>query len=131
MIDLLWLGASAPPAWPLGRALRVEPSPAAVDELVRSHLASSTARAWLFWDEALGPPEPDRVRRALRRPGDVWHCGLRLGLGGLPRVIDHVMPTWMFTRDGPPETESTNWRISLRACLVRVEVLRTLGGILP
>jgi GT2 family glycosyltransferase len=115
----------------MGHVRGGEHSPAGVDAAVRDRLPSSTARAWLFWDEVLGTPDPDRVARALERPGDVWHCGLRLGMGGLPGVIDHVSPTWMHARDAAPGIESTNWRLSLRACLVRTEILRTLGGPRP
>jgi glycosyltransferase involved in cell wall biosynthesis len=67
----------------------------------------------------------------MERPGDVWHCGLRLGMRGLPGLIDHVTPTWMFNNDAEPGIESTSWRVSLRACLVRTEVLRDLGSVRP
>lgn len=130
-VDLIWLGTSAPPAWPGGRVWRVEPTPAAIAAAIDEHLPVSTAKAWLFWDEALGPPDPDRIARALGRPGDAWHCGLRLGMGGLPLVIDHIWPTWMHGHDAAVGIESTNWRLSLRACLVRTEVLRALGGPRP
>jgi glycosyltransferase involved in cell wall biosynthesis len=128
-IDLIWLGTSSPPDWSLGQAWRIDAEPASIDDLVRDRLPGATSRAWLFWDEGLGQPEVNRVRRALSRPGDIWHCGLRLGMGGLPGVIDHVMPTWMLNCDAAPDTESTSWRLSLRACLARVEVLRALGAV--
>src|SRR5690606_19496665 len=36
--------------------------------------------------------------------------------------------TWMHNRDPDPGIEATSWRLSLRACLIRTEVLRQLGG---
>ena len=130
-VDLIWLGNSPPPVWPLGEAWRVDADPASVADLVHRRLPAATSAAWLFWDEGFGAPEVDRVRRALSRPGDVWHCGLRLGMGGLPGVIDHVTPTWMLNCDAASDIESTSWRLSLRACLVRLEVLRSQGALMP
>jgi glycosyltransferase involved in cell wall biosynthesis len=37
----------------------------------------------------------------------------------------------MFNRDPSPEIEATSWRVSLRACLVRTEVLRKMGFLRP
>lgn len=133
-VDIIRIGSESGfglEAWPLGQIREAGPTPSAVAEVVRKHLPESSAQAWLFWDETLGSPDPDRIQRALERPGDVWHCGLRLGMGGLPGVIDHVTPTWMHARDASPEIESTSWRISLRACLIRTDVLRALGGVRP
>jgi glycosyltransferase involved in cell wall biosynthesis len=45
--------------------------------------------------------------------------------------VDFVQPTWMFNCDPPPEIEATSWRVSLRACLVRTEVLRHMGFLRP
>lgn len=91
----------------------------------------SIAQACLFWDCGLGPPAPDRITQALSRPGNVWHAGLRLGAGGRPQLLDFVVPTSMLTRDPPANLEATSWRISLRCCLMRSEVLRQMGGVHP
>ncbi len=127
-VALVWLsGEKTPPEWPLGPVYRSEPQPAALSQLCERELAGSTAEAWLFWDPALGLPSPEAVTEALQRPGDVWHAGLRLGMGGLPGLIDHVQPTWMLNRDPPADIEASSWRLSLRACLVKTEVLRQIG----
>lgn len=126
-IDLILLGEGAP-AWPLGAVRAVEASPRAVAGLVRRELGETDAAAWLFWDPALGDPSPEAALRALALPGNVWHAGLRLGLGGLPGAIDFVQPTWMLNRDPDPAIEATSWRLSLRAALIGVDVMRHAGG---
>jgi glycosyltransferase involved in cell wall biosynthesis len=47
---------------------------------------------------------------------------------GMPRLIDFVAPTWMLNLDPDSEIESTSWRVSLEACLVKPEVLRRIGA---
>jgi glycosyltransferase involved in cell wall biosynthesis len=76
----------------------------------------------------LGAPDPDLVTTLLAGPGDVWHAGLRLGMSGLPGVIDFVDPVWRFNRDPRPDVPAVSWRLSLRACLARAAVVRRLGG---
>lgn len=107
-----------------------EATPAAVAACVQRCAADPT-EAWLFWDRLLGSPDPAAAERALERPGDVWHAGLRLGMAGQPGLIDFVEPTWMLNADPDPANEATSWRISLRACLVRAEALCRLGGPRP
>ena len=50
---------------------------------------------------------------------------------GLPGLVDFVNPTWMFNCDPSPDIEATSWRVSMRACLVRTEVLRRMGFLRP
>lgn len=131
-VDLIWLGGSDnKPSWPLGEVWPTEHTPRAVHDQVQQRLPTSAAEAWLFWDSALGMPDPERVQEAMALPGDLWHAGLQLGMGGLPGLIDFVCPTWMFNCDPDPAIEATSWRLSLRACLVRTGVLRHLGSVRP
>ena len=131
-VDLLWIGNGNAPTWPLGRTwFASEATPASVHEVVQDCLHSSNASAVLFWDCALGSPDPHAVSEIMSLPGDVWHAGLRLGTGGLPGLLDFVSPTWMLNRDPDPSIEATSWRLSLRACLVRTEVLRQMGDLNP
>ncbi len=130
-VDLLLLGDSdAAVAWSLGEVRKTAAEPAAVDAALRPILTGG-AQAVLFWDARLGPPPAELARRTLERPEDLWHAGLRLGLAGQPGLIDFVHPTWMHNRDPDPDLDATSWRLSLRACLVRAEVLRRLGGPRP
>ena len=121
-LDLLWLGDDAPPPmWDLGAVRRAAASCAGV----HAALARDTgADAWLIWDSALDAPPVDRLLPLLESPGDLWHGGLALGLGGAPGMIDFAAPTWTFNRDPERADAATSWRVSLRACLVRAEVVR-------
>ncbi|HEY1434707.1 MAG TPA: hypothetical protein VGG65_04985, partial [Thermoanaerobaculia bacterium] len=130
-IDLVWIGSGIRPSWPLGRVIGAAATPADLHGALAAELDASNAEGFLFWGSRLGPPEPDAVEAALAAPGDVWHAGLRLGMGGLPSSLDFVAPSWMLSRDPDPAIEATSWRLSLEACLVRGEVLRRLGGPRP
>ena len=80
-------------------------------------------------DERLAlPSDAFRSGRLLDGPADAWHGGLALGLDGAPPILDHVNPTWMLNARLDPSIESTSWRVSLRAVLVRGEVLRRCGA---
>ena len=128
-IDLIWLGPHlAPPPWPLGSTVVCAEDPRSLHDEVRRHIGRTVSEGLLFWDSALGSPNPQAVCQASSRRGDLWHAGLRLGMGGLPRLLDFVAPIWMLNRDPAAFTEATSWRVSLRACLVRTSVLRRLGG---
>lgn len=127
-IDLVLLGhPDTSLRWPLGDVLTTDPNVCSVARLYERHLSGSPADAWAFWDPLLGEPNPDIIKHVVERPGDLWHGGLRLGMGGLPRLIDYVAPTWMINRDPDPGIEATSWRISLRACVVKTDVLRSMG----
>lgn len=129
-IDLIWLGsASRVPQWSVGDVWLVEPTPVAVSQMIDQKLADSQACAWLFWHPDAGQPNVELVQNALNLPGNVWHAGLCLGTGGLPKLIDFVNGTWMLNCDPPPDIEATSWRLSLRACLIQTDVLRQMGGI--
>lgn len=84
--------------------------------------------AVLCLDGGLPLPDPALAERLLDGPADAWHGGLRLGLEGEPRLFDHVKPQWMLNAPANPSIESTSWRLSLRALLVRTSVLEQLGG---
>lgn len=131
-VDLVWLGnLSDQPPWSLGEVRSVEASPVAMHCLMKEHLPVGGDRAWLFWDRSLGAPQEESVLQALQTPGDIWHAGLRLGVGGLPQLIDFVSPGWMLNRDPPVEIIATSWRCTLRCCLARTTVLEQMRGIHP
>ncbi len=131
-VDLIWLGKPTDvPSWELGETTCVEPTPVAVDEIIKSRLTETSAHAWLFWDSELGTPDPVVVNQLLSLPADVWHAGLKLGTRGLPGIIDFITPTWMLNRDPDENLPATSWRVSLRACLIKTEVLLQMGSIRP
>lgn len=116
------------PSWGAGRVFSLALTPGATQSAVEQVLRGEED-ALLFWDATLGTPNAGRMESLLEGPGDVWHAGLRLGAGGQPGIIDFIHPIWMHNRDPDPGIVATSWRISLRACLIRTEVLRQLGGL--
>ena len=125
-VDLIWLGSSGKmPSWHLGKVWPVAPTLAALNNLVQNLLPASKAHAWYFWDSSFGAPDETMVQKAMVRPGDVWHAGLRLGLGGLPKLIDFVAPTWMLNRDPPVDIEATSWRLSLNSQAATRQIAKT------
>src|SRR5580658_4537375 len=132
VIDLIFLTDGVRvPAWESGRVVLVGrgtgPVAAAVEQLARN----SSAEAVLFWDDSLGDPRPALAHELMESPGDCWHAGLKLGMGALPGILDFVSPAWMLSCDPPSHIIATSWRLSLSGCLVRMEVLRKLGGPRP
>lgn len=127
-VDLIWIESVAAPApvWRLGATRTAAPSPREVAKAAARR--DPAAGAVLFWDAALGAPDATAVETILRDPADVWHAGLALGMGGLPRMINYVDPVWRFNRDPDPDISAASWRLSLGACLARSAALERLGG---
>lgn len=131
-VDVVCFGAAEKMgAWSLGKVWQVLPTPSAVSEFLQARVSASNAEAWLFWDTNLELPTAEIVQAILQQPYDLWHGGLLLGMKAQPSLIDFVDPTWMFNCDADPFLESTSWRLSLRACLIRTSVLRQLGSVRP
>lgn len=132
-VDLLYfpLPHQARVDWSLGDCRVLLDNPKTLAPVIDAWLEISKADYCLFWDMKLGVPDPIAVMETLRLPGDVWHAGLKLGMAGLPKLIDFVNPTWMLNRDANPDIVSSSWRMSLKACLIRTDVLRQLGCIDP
>jgi hypothetical protein len=127
-IDLILIGSpnQSLPDWQLGQIHPATPDPAVLAEI--SVGLDPDVDYLLFWDSGLGLPDSQVVISTTQLPGDVWHAGLSLGMGGLPQMMNYVDPVWRFNRDPFPEVVATSWRLSLRACLVRAEAIRQLGG---
>ena len=125
-VDLCWFGES-PPHWELGATVESSMDIVHVARVMDAH-SRSDADAMLFWDSELGIPHINEAWLEARG-ADVVHAGLLLGTAGAPAIIDFVTPTWMWNADPSAAIAATSWRMSLRACLIRTEVLRQLGGI--
>ncbi len=127
-INLIFFGKSGPlPSWGAGRVFSVDPDAGQIEKLLEAENGQDV-RAWLFWDEKFPLPSENKILELLAQPFDVWHAGLKLGLQGTPGMVHYVSPLWMMNCDPDKEIDSTSWRLSLNACLVRAEVLRKMGG---
>lgn len=126
-VDLVWLGESDPPEWAAGQIRRCAAFPSELHEASRA--AAQTAATWtLFWSDALGAPDPSVGERLSERI-QVVHCGLALGMQGLPRSLQYIDPTWMLRADADPGIESSSWRMSFDAACVHSSVLKQVGPV--
>lgn len=90
--------------------------------------ANPAADAVLLWDDDANLPDPELLGRLLGGPCHVWHAGLLLGQAGHPAAWNIVHGRAMFSLDVDASIESTSWKISPGAVLIRNEVLSELGG---
>lgn len=89
------------------------------------------AVAVVVWDADLPLPAPELLHRLLQGPCHVWHAGLLLGQVGEPDAWNLCHGRSMFSHDVDPGIESTSWKLSLRAAVIRNEVFEELGGLDP
>ncbi|MCU0485618.1 MAG: glycosyltransferase family 2 protein [Anaerolineales bacterium] len=117
--------------WGLGEVVRYPPDLSLLVSCVNDWVIQPELDAILFWDPNWAVPEDGLILSLLASPDDLWHAGLKLGMGGRLGLLDFAAPTWMFNRDPAPETCAASWRVSLKACLVRAEVIRQVGFLNP
>ena len=128
-IDLVYLsGDSQPMEWNLGNVFHSQADVGELKKLTDEIIATTNAECVLFWDNALGLPDADLIKELSTKPVDVFHAGLKLGVKGLPDVLNYVHPTWMYNIDGAENITHTNFRLSVRACMIRVSVFQKLGN---
>lgn len=130
-VDLILTGeteARVPP-WKPGRMVDARGGVEECARAVQAWLEEAQAEWVLFWDAGLGAAAEEEAAGLVQRRGDVWHAGLKLGMGGLPELFDFVNPCWMLHRDPPAEIEAMSWRVSLRGCLIRRALLAAVGGL--
>lgn len=137
-IDLIRVGVERdrrdqPTGWSHGSERMAPATAGAVAAAVQSigreaGTGDGSPDAVLLLDADFDAPDIELLSELLAGPADVWHAGVALGLGDQPRLWDRVDPVSMFSAAIEPDIETTSWRLSLRAALVRLEVLRQLGG---
>jgi GT2 family glycosyltransferase len=86
----------------------------------------------LFWDVSLGMPDVALINDLLQNSSavDAWHSGLKMGVGNLPQIMNHVEPTWMYNKDGSEDVVHTSFRLSFRCSLVRTRVFEKLKTVI-
>jgi len=126
-IDLLSIGKYYED-WPFGKVIESHASVKDIGQTLQDHLIRTNAEYILLWDPSQGYPDPKVILEIASQRGDVWHAGLKLGQNGMPRMFNFVNPTWMLQVDPPRNQESSCWRLSLNACLIKTEVIKQLGG---
>jgi glycosyltransferase involved in cell wall biosynthesis len=124
LIDLIYFGVTNF-KWSLGQSLC---SKYETDSILYSiEQFVNTESPWLLlWDHILGPPSEKELAVLISEGPDIFHSGLLLGMGELPKSINYVLPNWMLTLNPTTERKSISWKISPRACLLRKNVLKTI-----
>jgi hypothetical protein len=89
------------------------------------------AAALMVWDRAIALPEQALVHQLLQGPCHVWHGGLLLGQADRPEAWNLCHGRAMFSCDVDASIESTSWKVSVGAAIIRSEVLEVLGGFDP
>lgn len=122
-IDLIvWGGKGEALPWPLGETKIIEEKHFEARDFL-DQASGTRGSHLLFWHRSQGPPPLETVRDLARTPMDVWHGGLMMGLQGQPSCLNFLEPTWIYHMDGPQDRIQSSFRISLRACLIRRELL--------
>lgn len=117
------------PDWTLGQKRAIS-LPLKHTKFTIDCLLEETESEWiLFWDYSLGEPDVVLLKELADSNVDVWHGGLKLGTGGSPQILNYVMPSWIYTLDGSDKVTHTNFRLSLRACLIKTKTLKALKGL--
>ena len=117
--------------WTIGEKKVSKPDVRSLTDVIKDLLLNTNTDAVLFWDNLSYLPSNDLIEYLLESSNDVWHAGLRMGLSGKPEMLNYVNPTCMLNRYPDPNKAATSWRLSLRACLCRTEVLRQIGTLEP
>jgi GT2 family glycosyltransferase len=116
-------------SWNLGEIYISNDSPNDINNVLFANIKEPTADYWLIWDEQLGNPNERTIISIIQKPGDVWHAGLNLGMIGQPEILNFVSPNWPLLVDPDQNNESSSWRLSVRCCLIKKEILQQLGGL--
>ena len=127
-IDLVCINKEDHVEWTSGVVYDIAKDVADLCNVVDEIKYKTNADWVLFWDYANGQPDMQLINELSGRPVDVFHAGLKLGIKGLPDVLNYVHPAWMYNIDGSEDVAHTNFRLSFSACMIRVGVLRLLGA---
>lgn len=117
------------PDWQLGQKRAISLPLKHMKFTVDCLLEDTTSDWVLFWDYSLGIPNENLLEELANANIDAWHGGLKVGTSGSPEVLSYVMPSWIYTIDSNAETTHTNFRLSLRACMIKTKVLKQLKGL--
>ena len=96
---------------------------------INEQVKASNADWIVFWDANLGMPDKNLIVELANTKVDVWHAGLKLGLHGFPEMINYIEPAWLYNKDASNTIISSSFRLSVKASMVRSNVLQALGGL--
>jgi len=127
VIDLIWCNDSEPGLWEFGEIINIGYSVEKLQKKVFSIVEKSRAEYLFFWAIENKNLPTNFFRDLPNGIIDVFHAGLKLGTRGQPEFINYVNPNWMLNADSTNDIASSSWRLSLRCCLIKTEVIKQLG----
>lgn len=124
-IDLILINAERQSVdWQYGQVYCVAYSVDDIRQTIKRAVEESKAEWVLFWDVTLGEINESLISELAQTNTDVWHAGLKLGTTGLPNALSYINPAWIYNKDASPDVNSSSFRLSLKASLIRLSVLK-------
>lgn len=114
-------------AYPEGESICLPANGFAVTEVINNWAKTSRATYGLFWFGNNALPDYNLLQSLINEGIDVAHVGLGLAQFNQWPDLCLVLQDWSMI-PGSPERPSSSWRISPELCLVRREMLMTVGG---
>lgn len=128
-VDIVCINNAGNFGWQHGTVYYTKDSVADVCNVITIVQKQSKAEWVLFWDCSLGIINEDLIATLIESKTDIWHAGLKMGLTGLPDVINYVNPAWIYNKDASSEIINSSFRIGLRACLIKKDVLKAIADL--
>lgn len=130
-IDLVLLGSNKTPQpqWQFGKVYYSAYDITSVSELV-STIAKDAGYVF-FIDATLRLPSSNVLEQIVASNIDIAHAGLKFDLTSKVDFLDYVSPISYFNLDQSVESEITSWKVSLRYCLVKKDVLQQFPFLNP
>lgn len=126
--DIIYFSKEAQhPNWILGNKYHCAYSVSDIHNQLSEIVDTSDAEWVVFQDLNIGQADAQLIEELAAQPIDIWHGGLKCGVAHLPDVMNYVTPTWMYNYNAPDNVTHTNFRMSFRACMVRMSVLKKIG----
>jgi len=93
-----------------------------------NNILAGTPSQWLFfWDFKNGAPDTSVIQILSGRNVDVFHAGLKMGMKGLPKLMNYVDPIWMYNIDCSENIEHTSFRMNISACMIKTDALKKIS----
>ncbi|MBF0430918.1 MAG: glycosyltransferase [Fibrobacteria bacterium] len=132
VIDVILLnGESELFSWSYGQVHAALPSVKSVYQKLDTIKHKKDVDFVCIWDAKLGKLHYHLLSKIFSTSGQVWHAGYDLGTQGNPEFLKYVDPVSMFNTEPQHNCTYVSWRLSLRACIMRHEVLTTLAHLNP
>lgn len=130
-IDLVLLGPDKvlQPQWELGQVYHLAHGIKSVCDLV-STIAKDAGYVF-FIDATLSIPSSNVLEQIVESNIDIAHAGLKFDLASKVDFLDYVSPISYFNLDQSVESEISSWKVSLRCCLIKKDVLQQFPFLNP